>query len=213
MVVYMRAARDTAHRLSERSVVKRFPVVFQEAIRFKRLGGNNNIGRVPAIEGIGISRRFQRSLIKHRRLYREFIARLGKVRYIFPCLNDFAAEFMPDDDRVFRHIIRHALMVAALKRRLITGHAQAVRYNLCQHFIVRDFRQFKFFQPQIRFSIQPNRFCFHCFPPKTWIFKYSAAPVSGFIQFGRSCASLPARSPHRDRRPKRARRYLPYMRK
>ena len=94
-------------------------------------------------------------------LNNDLLTLLPIILYIFADRNDLAAHFVADDDGIFRYIIRHALMGAALLNSFICRSANRVADYTDQYLVSGNLGQLKFFQADIIHSIQTNSFCFH----------------------------------------------------
>ena len=176
MVICMIAADDTRHRLGERTVEIRLAVIREQAVHLHDLMRDNNICRRAAYIFVGISGSGKAALVVECRLHYKPCADLVSAPPFFTYLNYLSAKFMTDYDGIFRHIVGNALMRRALTSRLVGGHADAVRKNMCENLVVLYLRELKFLEAQISHSVKSYRFGFH----KKFL---SRVRFGGFISF------------------------------
>ena len=73
---------------------------------------------------------------------------------LFPDCEDFATEFMADDNRIHRHVVRHLFMVFPLVGLLPGREAQAVGDHAGEDLVLLHFRECKGFQTQVAFTVK-----------------------------------------------------------
>ena len=152
----MEGADDAAERLGKRTIEEFLRAVLEQAILFHDLGNQNRVLRIAAAVFERIAGGHQRSVIRNRRLNGEFFAGRELVRPLRADLFDHAAEFMADDRRMLRDVLRNALMLRALNRSLIAGHTYRIGNNLHENLIIMDLGKLERIQTQIIFSVHSN---------------------------------------------------------
>ena len=162
------AACHAGIRLSQAAGVKTVAAVRQDAAGFNGELRQDDVCGVAAAVGERVAARFNSGVLfpvsntreVECRLDGELLARFEFVRPFGAHLNDLAAQFVTDDDGIFCAVVRHALVIAALDRCFVRGHADAVGYDAGQNLTRPDGGQLVFVQTQVVFPVQSQRFRF-----------------------------------------------------
>ena len=96
-----------------------------------------------------------------RRLNGEALTGLVLILPVFADLGDHAAELVPDDGRMLRHVIGNALVLRALHSSLVGAHADRVGNDLDLNIVRTYRRQVDLFQTQIHFAMDSYSFRLH----------------------------------------------------
>ena len=154
---------DAAHGLGERAVKICIRIIFEEVIGQQRLNGDVGILAVAAAVGVGVAGGHLRALIEVGGLNGEAVAGLILVLPVLAHGMNHTAELVAHDGGVFRHVVRHTLMLGTLDSGFIGTHTNAVRNNFDLHIIRADLRKVNLLQTKIHFSMNAHRFCLHAF--------------------------------------------------
>ena len=141
MIHSVESTNDTAQRLSQRAVVIGIGVIGQQAVFQQRLDGHVAILGITATELIGIAGSHLRTLVVMSRLNNELIADLILMLPVFAHFDDITAELMTHDSGSQIASVGDALMLTALQRCLIAGHAKAVGNDADTNTVGTNLRQ------------------------------------------------------------------------
>ena len=154
MVIGIEGADDARQRLYQRAFKVAVALVAEQAVLFHHLVWDQHMGGFTAHVREGIPRAI--GAIRQLQVGLNHVTATGSelVLPFFADAQDLAAELMANNDRVFRHVIRHLFMVGTLVGFFPGGKADAVGHYRCQDFILRHVRQCKLLKAQIVFAIQ-----------------------------------------------------------
>ncbi len=149
VILGVEGADDAAQRLGQRAIEELLGLVVQQAVLLHDLGQQDGMLRIAAAVLEGIARGHERALVGDGGLDGELLAHGELVGPLRADLLDQAAELVADDGGMLADIVGDALVVGALKRSLVAGHADGVRDDLDENFIVLDLRKLKGIEAQI----------------------------------------------------------------
>ena len=111
--------------------------------------------------GVGVAGGVLGALVVVGGLDGKVVAHLILVLPVLAHGDDIAAELVAHDDRMVRHVVGDPLVLLALHRRFVGGHAHAVRDNFDLYAVRPHLRQGHVLQPQVHFSVKTDCFRIH----------------------------------------------------
>ena len=145
---------DAGYRLGDRRFVIGVTVIRQQTVEFQHLFGDDDTRGITADPAERVARR--PVLVAGDVELGLDPVLLADTKFVLPVLADLqelAAKLVAEDDGILRDIVGNPLVVGALDRCLVIRHADAVRDNVRQDFIIGECRQVKPLKPQVVLAI------------------------------------------------------------
>ena len=119
------------------------------------------MGCITPNEPVGVTGCIKSAHLVHSRLNGEFLAGFEFMLPFFPDLLDYSGKFMTDNSWIDINIVWNALMISTLDSCFMRRHADAIGNYTGKDLIILQCGQFKFFEPQILFTVYSNSLCLH----------------------------------------------------
>ena len=166
-LVHVRAGRDVVigvhrpdyarERFGERTGVKAFARIVEQATLFHHFVGDYHVGGVAADITVRIARGAQYAdrpfFVIECGLDRKFSS---GSEFLFPLgahFDDLTGELVADDDRILGDVARNAFVDVRLVGGFVGGHANTVAHYFREDLILFDLRQLELLQPEVVLAI------------------------------------------------------------
>ena len=161
VVLGVHRADRTAERFAQRRFVEAVPVKGHQCADLHGFVREDAVGCIPSEPAVGVARGIHAPLVVQGGLLGKTHPGFELVLPLLANLDDGARELMAYDYGIHVDILGGPLVLLALHRQLVGGHADAVAVDLCQDFVILDLRQFELFEAKVHFAVHSDCSCFH----------------------------------------------------